>query len=36
MELRENRREGVDWIHLAQNKDLWQTIVNMAMNIWAS
>jgi hypothetical protein len=26
-------REGVDWIHLAQDRDQWQAIVNTVMNI---
>jgi hypothetical protein len=24
--------EGVDWIHLAQNRDWWWTLMNMVMN----
>jgi hypothetical protein len=26
--------EGVDWIHLAQDRDSWRYLVNMAMNLW--
>jgi hypothetical protein len=26
--------EGVDWIHVAQDKDKWWVLVNMVMNIW--
>jgi hypothetical protein len=26
-------REDVDWIHLAQDKDQWQALVNMVMNL---
>jgi len=28
--------EGVDWIHLTQNRDWWWAVVNMVMNIWVS
>jgi hypothetical protein len=24
----------VDWIHLAQDRDRWQAVVNMVMNLW--
>jgi hypothetical protein len=34
MDLREIRFEGVDWIHLAQNRDHQQALVNMVMNLW--
>jgi hypothetical protein len=27
--------EDVDWIHLAQDRDQWQILVNMVTNIWA-
>jgi hypothetical protein len=26
--------EGVDWIHLAQDRDRWRAVVNTVMNIW--
>jgi hypothetical protein len=26
-------REGVDWIHLAQDRDQWQALMNTVMNI---
>jgi hypothetical protein len=26
--------EGVDWIHLAQNRVQWCAIVNTVMNLW--
>ena len=26
--------EGTDWIHLAQDRDRWQTLVNAVMNLW--
>jgi hypothetical protein len=32
MELMEIRWEGVDWVHLAQERDQWQALVNMVMN----
>jgi hypothetical protein len=25
---------GVDWIHLAQDRDCWWTVVNTVMNLW--
>jgi hypothetical protein len=31
--LKEIRWEGVDWIYLLQNEDLWQVFVNMVMNL---
>jgi hypothetical protein len=34
MDLRVKGWEGVDWIHLAQDKDQWQALVNMLMNLW--
>jgi len=27
-------RENVDWMHLAQDRDQWQTFVNTVMNLW--
>jgi hypothetical protein len=33
MNLREITWEGVDWIHLAKDKDGWRTLVNMALNL---
>jgi len=33
MALSETRWEGIDWIHLAQDGDQWQAVVNMAMNL---
>jgi len=26
--------EGMDWIHLAQDRDQWLALVNMVMNLW--
>jgi hypothetical protein len=34
MDLREMEWEGVDLMHLAQNRDQWQELVNMVMNLW--
>jgi len=31
---RETGWEGVDWMHLCQDRDQWQAIVNMVVNIW--
>jgi hypothetical protein len=33
MDLREIMWEGVDWIHLAQDKDQWGALVNAVINI---
>jgi hypothetical protein len=33
MNLREIRWEVVDWMHLAQDWDEWQALVNMKMNL---
>jgi hypothetical protein len=34
MDVREMVLEGVDWIHLAQDGDRWQALVDTAMNLW--
>jgi hypothetical protein len=34
MDLREIGFGDVDWIHLAQDRDMWQALVNMVMNLW--
>jgi hypothetical protein len=34
MNLKDTRWEGMDWIHLAQDRDKWQALVNMIMNLW--
>jgi hypothetical protein len=26
--------EGVDWIHLAQDRDQWRAVVNTVMKLW--
>jgi len=33
MDFTEIRREGVDWIHLAQDTFQWRAVVHMVMNI---
>jgi hypothetical protein len=34
MDLREIRWEGVDQIHMAQDRDQWQGVVDVLMNLW--
>jgi hypothetical protein len=33
MDLKETGWGGMDWINLAQDKDPWQALVNMVMNL---
>jgi hypothetical protein len=33
MDLKEIGWKDVDWIHLAQDRDQWQTVVNTEMNL---
>jgi hypothetical protein len=33
LDLREIGWEGMDWIHLAQDRDQWQALVNTEMNV---
>jgi hypothetical protein len=33
MDLRETVRGDVEWIHLAQNRDRWQAVVNAVLNL---
>jgi hypothetical protein len=33
MNLRETGWEGVDWIHLAEERDQWWAVVNTVMNL---
>jgi hypothetical protein len=28
--------EGIEWIHLAQDRGQWKTVMNMVMNLWVS
>jgi hypothetical protein len=34
MDLQEVGFEGVDWIDLAQDKDRWQALKNVVVNLW--
>jgi len=34
MGLREIRWKGVEWMHLAQDKDEWGAVLNAVMNLW--
>jgi hypothetical protein len=34
MNLTEIGPEGVNWIHLAQNRDHWRALVNTVMNVF--
>jgi len=36
MDIREMGWEGVDWIHLAQDRDQWQALVNMVRYLWVT
>jgi hypothetical protein len=31
---RKNGWTGVDWIHLAQDRDCWWAVLNAVMNLW--
>jgi hypothetical protein len=33
MDLGEVGREGMDWMHLAQDRDKWWAVVNTVMNL---
>jgi hypothetical protein len=30
----EIRQGGIDWIHLGEDRDQWQALVNTVMNFW--
>jgi hypothetical protein len=34
VDVRETGLQGMDWIHLAQDRNWWQALVNMVMNLW--
>jgi hypothetical protein len=36
VDLKEMRWEDMDWIHLAEDRDKWQAVVNIVINIWAA
>jgi hypothetical protein len=31
-----HKEVDVDWIHLAEDRDQWQMVVNVIMSLWAS
>jgi hypothetical protein len=33
MDLREIRLEGMDWMHLALDRDRWRALMNTALNL---
>jgi hypothetical protein len=33
IDLKEIMWEGVDWMHLTQDRDQWQTVVNRVINL---
>jgi hypothetical protein len=33
LDLRETVREDVEWVHLAQDRDRWRSLVNTIMNL---
>jgi hypothetical protein len=33
MDLRETEWEGVDWMHLVQDRDQWRAVVNTVINL---
>jgi hypothetical protein len=34
MDSREIGWDGVEWIHLAEDRDWWQALMNTVMNLW--
>jgi hypothetical protein len=34
MDLEETGGMGVEWIHLPEDKDKWQALVNTEMSLW--
>jgi len=36
MDLKETGWEGMDWFHLAQDRDHWQAVINTGMNLRVS
>jgi len=34
MDLKKMKCKGIDWIHLAQNRMQWWTVMNKGMNHW--
>jgi hypothetical protein len=33
MDLKDMKYEGVDWIHVAEDRDQWRALVNTVINI---
>jgi len=36
MDRRDTEWKGVDWMHLAQDRDQWRTLLNTLINPWVS
>ena len=36
MDLQEEGCGGMDWIELAEDRDMWPALVNSIMNLWGS
>jgi hypothetical protein len=34
MDLRQIGWDGVDWIHVAQDRDQWRALVDTVLNLW--
>jgi hypothetical protein len=34
IDLKETKSDDVDWIHLAQDRNKWRTVINTAINFW--
>jgi hypothetical protein len=34
MDLKETGLKSAEWIHVAQDRELWLVVVNMVMNHW--
>jgi hypothetical protein len=34
MDIRDGSWGGMDWIDLAEDRDLWRALMNMVMNLW--
>jgi hypothetical protein len=35
MDIEETETEGVDWIHMGQDRDQWRALVNKVLNLQA-
>jgi hypothetical protein len=33
MDIKRNKREGVDWINVDQDREIWRAVVNKEMNL---